>query len=108
MHIDTLTQKVKLPRYIYISSFLNFNFFFFFKQGCDASVLIDHGSNSERNAPGHVGLEGFEVIENAKARLESVCKGAVSCADIVALAARDAVSLVTILYLKLCLSARYA
>ncbi|KAG2665722.1 hypothetical protein I3760_15G021700 [Carya illinoinensis] len=65
-----------------------------FVQGCDASVLIDHGFNSERNAPGHVGLEGFEVIENAKARLESVCNGTVSCADIVALAARDAVSLI--------------
>ncbi|KAB1220920.1 Peroxidase 43 [Morella rubra] len=65
-----------------------------FVEGCDGSILIDNGSNPEKKAPAHVGLEGFEVVENAKAELESVCKGVVSCADIVALAARDAVSLI--------------
>nr|GEZ82792.1 peroxidase 43-like [Tanacetum cinerariifolium] len=64
-----------------------------FVEGCDGSILIDNGNNSERNAFGHQGVQGYNVIENAKARLESMCPGIVSCADIVAMAARDAVAL---------------
>ncbi|KAL8155983.1 peroxidase 43 [Apium graveolens] len=62
-------------------------------QGCDASILIDNGPNAEKTAFGHQGVRGFDVIEAAKAQLESVCPGVVSCADIVAMAARDAVAL---------------
>ncbi|KAK4803034.1 hypothetical protein SAY86_001237 [Trapa natans] len=61
--------------------------------GCDGSILIENGPQSERNAFGHQGVGGFEVIQQAKLRLEATCPGTVSCADIVALAARDAVSL---------------
>lgn len=64
-----------------------------FVQGCDGSILIENGTNAERHAFGHQGVGGFEVIERAKAELEAVCPGVVSCADIVALAARDAVAL---------------
>lgn len=63
-----------------------------FVQGCDASVLIA-GASSERSAPQNFGLRGFEVIDAAKSQLEAVCPGVVSCADILALAARDAVDL---------------
>ncbi|AED94450.1 Peroxidase superfamily protein [Arabidopsis thaliana] len=63
-----------------------------FVQGCDGSVLLS-GPNSERTAGANVNLHGFEVIDDAKRQLEAACPGVVSCADILALAARDSVSL---------------
>ncbi|CAO2181077.1 unnamed protein product [Urochloa humidicola] len=63
-----------------------------FAQGCDGSVLIS-GASSERSAPQNFGPRGFEVIDDAKSQLEAVCPGVVSCADILALAARDAVDM---------------
>ncbi|RAL49470.1 hypothetical protein DM860_012903 [Cuscuta australis] len=59
-----------------------------FVHGCDASVLIS-GPNSERTAGPNLRLRGFEVIDDAKTQLEVACPGVVSCADILALAARD-------------------
>ncbi|WCJ43434.1 Peroxidase superfamily protein [Euphorbia peplus] len=64
-----------------------------FVQGCDGSILIDNGNSGERGAIGNSGLANFEVIEKAKRQLEAKCPGVVSCADILALAARDAVAL---------------
>lgn len=62
-------------------------------QGCDGSILIG-GPDAEKQAFNHAGVRGFEVIERAKTQLEDACGGVVSCADIVALAARDAIALV--------------
>ncbi|KAK9286300.1 hypothetical protein L1049_014690 [Liquidambar formosana] len=63
-----------------------------FVQGCDASILID-GPSTEKTAGPNLNLRGYEVIDDAKTQLEAACPGVVSCADIVTLAARDAVVL---------------
>lgn len=71
--------------------------FFCLFQGCDASVLLDdtHDFVGEKTAaPNLNSLRGFEVINEIKSELELVCPQTVSCADILATAARDSVLLV--------------
>lgn len=72
------------------------HFFPILSQGCDASVLLkSKGKNkAEKDGPPNVSLHAFYVIDEAKKAVEAKCPGVVSCADILALAARDAVFLV--------------
>ncbi|XP_040381098.1 peroxidase P7-like [Oryza brachyantha] len=67
-----------------------------FVNGCDASVLLDRTDSmeSEKDAePANKSLAGFDVVDEIKAALEHECPATVSCADILALASRDAVAL---------------
>ncbi|XP_062227643.1 peroxidase P7-like [Phragmites australis] len=67
-----------------------------FVNGCDGSILLDDTSSftGEKGAgPNANSVRGFEVIDAIKTQVEASCKATVSCADILALAARDGVSL---------------
>ncbi|KAI3982199.1 hypothetical protein MKX01_019105 [Papaver californicum] len=61
-------------------------------KGCDGSVLLD-GKQTEKSDPANTSLGGFSVVEAAKELLELFCPSTVSCADIITLAARDAVEI---------------
>lgn len=57
--------------------------------------MLIEGDGTERSDPANASLDGFSVVESIKQVLEILCPGTVSCADILALAARDAVEMVT-------------
>ncbi|XVE91719.1 hypothetical protein REPUB_Repub01dG0035100 [Reevesia pubescens] len=68
-----------------------------FVQGCDGSVLLDDtiSLQGEKKASTNVNsVKGYRIIDRIKNKLESECPGIVSCADILTIAARDAVILV--------------
>ncbi|KAJ0669238.1 putative peroxidase [Helianthus annuus] len=71
------------------ASVIRLHFHDCFVQGCDASLLLG-GAGSEKESAANDGVVGYDVIDDAKAAVESVCPGVVSCADILAVAARDA------------------
>ncbi|KAL9675239.1 hypothetical protein QQ045_003440 [Rhodiola kirilowii] len=66
--------------------------------GCDASILITSNAfnKAERDAEDNLSLpgDGFDVVTRVKTSLELECPNIVSCSDILAVAARDLVTMV--------------
>ncbi|CAN4109619.1 unnamed protein product [Withania somnifera] len=62
-------------------------------KSCDASILLDttKEQKSEKTSERNFGMRNFKYIETIKEALESECPNTVSCADIVALSARDGI-----------------
>ncbi|XP_021804422.1 peroxidase 12-like [Prunus avium] len=68
-----------------------------FVQGCDGSVLLEGSASgpSEQDAPPNLTLraKAFQIINDLRELIHNKCGRVVSCSDITALAARDAVYL---------------
>ncbi|CAI0399656.1 unnamed protein product [Linum tenue] len=79
------------------ASLLRLHFHDCFVNGCDGSVLLDDTTRftGEKTAvPNLNSLRGFDVVDKIKSEVDRVCKrSVVSCADVLAVAARDSVSI---------------
>ncbi|KAM7258519.1 hypothetical protein ACFE04_016195 [Oxalis oulophora] len=79
------------------ASILRMHFHDCFVQGCDGSILLDDTPTfiGEKTAgPNNGSVRGFEVIDRIKTAVDKVCGvGKVSCADILAVAARDSIDI---------------
>ncbi|XP_043723696.1 peroxidase P7-like [Telopea speciosissima] len=77
------------------ASLLRLHFHDCFVNGCDGSLLLDDSANidSEKNAfPNVNSTRGFDVIDKIKSKVDKVCGSSIiSCADILAVVARDSV-----------------
>ncbi|KAI3858704.1 hypothetical protein MKX03_033657 [Papaver bracteatum] len=96
--VETVTWKNASANPSLGAKLLRMHFHDCFVTGCDASILLDPSPNKaspqvEKEAGPNLSVSGYELIDEIKTRLEKECRGTVvSCADIIALATRDAVS----------------
>lgn len=87
--LEAISQELRIG-----ASLLRLHFHDCFVNGCDGSILLDDTSTftGEKTAvPNNNSARGFEVVDRIKRNLENACSGVVSCADILAIAARDSV-----------------
>ncbi|MBA0664236.1 hypothetical protein Goklo_004275 [Gossypium klotzschianum] len=93
--IKTLVEAAVYKERRMGASLLRLHFHDCFVNGCDASILLDPSPtiDSEKGALANQNsARGFEVIDEIKAEVDKICgRPVVSCADILAVAARDSV-----------------
>ncbi|KAI5064405.1 hypothetical protein GOP47_0021075 [Adiantum capillus-veneris] len=90
---DVVRQAVEAEARM-AASLLRLHFHDCFVHGCDGSVLLDDTATviGEKTAPpNNNSIRGLEVVDEIKSAVEAVCYGTVSCADILALAAKASV-----------------
>ncbi|KAJ9147033.1 hypothetical protein P3X46_029238 [Hevea brasiliensis] len=90
--VQSIVAKAVAKEARMAASLLRLHFHDCFVKGCDASLLLDSSGSiiSEKMSnPNRQSARGFEVIDEIKTALENECPQTVSCADILALAARD-------------------
>lgn len=60
-------------------------------------MIASPNGDAEKDAQDNISLagDGFDTVVKAKQAVETACPGVVSCADILALATRDVVTLVS-------------
>nr|ACG42971.1 peroxidase 73 precursor [Zea mays] len=94
--VQAVVAKKVNETFVTVPATLRLFFHDCFVEGCDASVIIASRDNdAEKDAPDNVSLagDGFDTVVRAKAEVEKKCPGVVSCADILAIAARDVVTM---------------
>ncbi|XP_031286894.1 peroxidase 55 [Pistacia vera] len=94
--VFTKFSKANATRQATLQATLRLFFHDCFIEGCDASIMIaSANNNAEKDAGENLSLagDGFDAVIKAKQAVEGACPGIVSCADILAIAARDAVVL---------------
>ncbi|EFJ05505.1 hypothetical protein SELMODRAFT_137067 [Selaginella moellendorffii] len=64
-------------------------------EGCDASILLETSSamTAETVSEKNFSIRRLDYIHDIKAAIEKECPGIVSCADIIVMAARDAIAM---------------
>ncbi|KAI3807684.1 hypothetical protein L1987_23617 [Smallanthus sonchifolius] len=93
--ITSAVKKAMLNDPTVPAALLRMHFHDCFIRGCDGSVLLNSTGKkkAEKDGPPNISLHAFYVIDNAKKAVEALCPKTVSCADILALGARDVVTL---------------
>ncbi|KAK1567008.1 hypothetical protein Q3G72_007175 [Acer saccharum] len=99
-HVEAMVKQAVSIKFIKTNTTLPATLRLFFHdcfiEGCDASIIIQSTTNeAEKDSPVNLSLagDGFDTVIKAKEAVEAVCPGIVSCADILAIAARDVVVL---------------
>ncbi|KAM7277970.1 hypothetical protein ACFE04_005104 [Oxalis oulophora] len=92
--VRDITRKRVSEKPELAAKLLRLHFHDCFVRGCEASVLLDSvdGNTAEKDALPNLYVSGYDIIVEIKTELENKCPGQVSCADILALSTRDAVS----------------